>query len=73
MRLADFYAPELHEPGGTDAKRRLERTAMGKTLVCRAGRRSYDRVVATCMLGGRVLGALLRSAGGVEGGRGRPR
>lgn len=73
MRLANFYAPELHEPGGTDAKRRLGRTAMGKALVYWAGRRSYDRVVATCMLGGRAIGALLPSAGGVEGGRGRPR
>jgi micrococcal nuclease len=73
IRLADFYAPELHEAGGTEAKRRLERAVMGKTLVCRAGRRSYDRVVAACMLGGRPLGQLLRRAGGVEGGRGRRR
>ena len=69
VRLADFYAPELHEAGGRDAKRRLERLVMGKPLVCRAGRRSYDRVVAACTLGGRPLGALLRAAGGVEGGR----
>lgn len=73
IRLADFYAPELNEPGGTNAKRRLERIAMGKMLVCRAGRRSYDRVVAACTLGGRPLGSVLRAAGGVEGGRGRPR
>jgi micrococcal nuclease len=69
VRLADFYAPELHDAGGRDAKRRLERLVMGKPLVCRAGRRSYDRVVAACTLGGRPLGALLRAAGGVEGGR----
>ena len=69
VRLADFYAPELHEDGCRDAKRRLERLVMGKPLVCRAGRRSYDRVVAACSLGGRPLGALLRAAGGVEGGR----
>lgn len=73
IRLADFYAPELHEPGGRDAKRRLARSVMGRTLVCRAGRRSYDRVVASCTLGGQPLGALLRRAGGTEGGRGRPR
>ncbi len=73
VRIADFYAPELHEPGGLDAKRRLERVVMGRTLMCRAGRRSYDRVVANCTLGGRPLGALLRRAGGTEGGRGRPR
>jgi micrococcal nuclease len=74
VRLADFYAPELHEAGGREAKRRLERLAMGKPLVCRAGRRSYDRVVAACTLGGRPLGLLLRQAGGIEGGRAwRPR
>lgn len=73
IRLADFYAPELNEPGGIAAKRRLERIAMGKMLTCRAGRRSYDRVVATCTLGGRSIGSVLRAAGGVEGGRGRPR
>lgn len=73
IRLSDFYAPELHEPRGVDAKRRLERVAMGKTLVCRAGRRSYDRVVAACTIGGRPLGSVLRRAGGSEGGRGRPR
>ncbi len=73
IRLADFYAPELNEPGGFAAKRRLEQIAMGKVLTCRAGRRSYDRVVATCTMGGRPLGSVLRAAGGVEGGRGRPR
>jgi len=69
VRLADFYAPELHDAGGRDAKRRLERLVMRKPLVCRAGRRSYDRVVASCTLNGRPLGTLLRAAGGVEGGR----
>ena len=73
IRLADFYAPELNEPGGAAAKRRLAQIAMGKVLSCRAGRRSYDRIVATCTLNGRPLGYLLRAAGGVEGGRGRSR
>ena len=72
IRLADFHAPELQEPGGADAKRLLERSVMGKQLVCRAGRRSYDRVVAACTANGRALGTLLRDAGGREGGRGRP-
>lgn len=73
IRLSDFYAPELNEPGGRAAKRRLERIAMGKMLTCRAGRRSYDRVIAACTLGGLPIGSVLRAAGGVEGGRGRPR
>ncbi|MBT2189406.1 hypothetical protein [Sphingobium nicotianae] len=70
VRLGDFYAPELHEAGGTDAKVRLERLVMGKPLVCRAGKHSYDRVVANCTLNGRPVGQLLRARGGVEGGRG---
>lgn len=73
IRLADFYAPELHEPSGVEAKRRLERLVMGKVLACRAGRRSYDRIVATCSIAGRPLGDLLRASGGIEGGRGRRR
>lgn len=71
VRLGDFYAPELHDRGGAEAKRRLERLVLGKMLVCRAGRRSYDRVVGYCTLDGQPLGRLLRSAGGFEGGRGR--
>jgi endonuclease YncB( thermonuclease family) len=70
VRLADFYAPELHDRGGLEAKRRLERLVLGQTIRCRAGRRSYDRVVGACTLRGRPLGALLRAQGGIEGGRG---
>jgi len=73
VRLADFYAPELHEEGGSDARRRLERLVLGRTLACHAGRRSYDRVVAACYRYGRSIGALLRAAGGLEGGRGKRR
>lgn len=69
VRLGDFNAPELKEPGGERAKRLLAGTTMGRTLTCRAERRSYDRVVATCMLNGRRLGNELRRRGGVEGGR----
>lgn len=71
VRLSDFYAPELHGPGGADAKARLERLVMGRRLVCRADHRSYDRIVAACRLAGRPLGDLLRAEGGQEGGRGR--
>jgi len=64
VRLADFYAPELHEDGGAGARRRLLDIVIGKPITCRAGRRSYDRVVALCRLGGRPLGDLLRERGG---------
>lgn len=70
VRLADFYAPELHAPGGLAAKRALERVAMGRDVRCRAGRRSYDRVVALCRVRGERIGDLLRRAGAVEGGNG---
>ncbi len=69
VRLADFNAPELSEPDGRAARDTLSRLTMGRTLTCRAGRRSYDRVVAHCQLGGRPVGDLMRAAGVREGGR----
>lgn len=71
IRVADFYAVELHEPGGQDAKARASRALMDRTLVCRADHRSYDRIVAWCSLNGTPLGQVLRAAGVREGGRGR--
>lgn len=71
VRIADFYAPELHAPGGRKAKAALERIAKGKRAVCTAGRRSYDRVVATCRIGGVSIGELMRRQGISEGGNGR--
>lgn len=71
VRIADFYAPELNSPAGREAKAALERIAMGRQASCVAGRRSYDRVVATCSIGGRSVPDLMRAAGVKEGGRGR--
>lgn len=71
VRIADFYAPELREPGGERAKAVMERIALGQTVRCVAGRRTYDRVVATCTLRGVSLGSFMRRAGVREGGRGR--
>ncbi len=71
VRLADFYAVELHEPGGRQAKAALQSLVFGKRLDCVAGRRSYDRVVGQCRLNGQALGELLRRRGALEGGRGR--
>lgn len=71
VRVADFYAPELHEPGGREAKAVLSRIAMGQRVTCHAGKRSYDRVVAVCVLSGLSLGDRMRRAGVKEGGRGR--
>lgn len=71
VRVSDFYAPELSEPGGRKAKATLERIAKGKRVVCLAGGRSYDRVVAECRINGVSVGRLMRRAGVREGGRGR--
>lgn len=71
LRVADFYAPELHAPGGAQAKATLERITMGKRAVCKAQHRSHDRVVAVCRIGGISVGDLMRAAGVSEGGNGR--
>ena len=52
VRVADFYAPELHETGGPEAQAALEQIAKGKRVECVADHRSYDRVVAVCRLQG---------------------
>lgn len=71
VRVADFHAPELHAPGGREAKSALERIAFGKPIQCVAGKRSYDRVVANCSVSGTSVADLMRRAGVSEGGRGR--
>lgn len=55
VRLQDFNAPELSQPGGHAAKRALIRLAMGRPVRCLASHRSYDRIVARCTLAGRSL------------------
>ena len=70
IRLEDFYAPELHSPTGPAAKAALEKVAMGRNAECIVNRQSYDRVVATCRIGSRSIGDLLRAAGSIEGGNG---
>ncbi|MDP1617914.1 thermonuclease family protein [Phenylobacterium sp.] len=71
VRVADFYAPELNTPKGKRAKATLERLVKGERAVCRAEKRSYDRMVARCEVGGRSIGELMRHAGVESGGRGR--
>ena len=68
VRLADFYAAELHAPGGAEAKATLERVTRGQRLVCTANHRSHDRVVAVCRVSSDSVGSLLRRAGEREGG-----
>ena len=76
VRLADFFAPELNEPGGRQAKAALDQF-VGRRAVCTAQRgkngstRSYDRLIASCSIDGRSLAERLRQTGVAEGGRGR--
>jgi micrococcal nuclease len=70
VRIADFYAPELREPGGEAARRALAAIVAGRQLQCIAEHRSFDRIVAACHLGGVSLGDILRRAGVPEGGKG---
>jgi micrococcal nuclease len=71
VRLADFYAPELSQAGGPEAKAALDLIAKGRAAVCIAEHQTYDRVAAVCRVGGRSLGDLMRAAGVREGGNGR--
>ena len=70
VRLADFYAPESSEAAGAVAKAALSRFTLGRTAVCVAGLKTYDRVAARCQVDGRPIGDLMRSAAIAEGGRG---
>lgn len=74
VRLADFDAPELREQNGPRSRDILTRLARGRQVECTATRGrsgrvvSHDRVIATCLLGGRRLGDLLRSQRAPPGG-----
>lgn len=70
VRLADFYAPELSSPEGPSAKAALEEVALGRLAVCRARKKSYDRVVAACTIDGHSIAQSMRASGIKEGGRG---
>jgi len=69
VRLADFRAIELNQPGGREARTALIDIAMNRRVVCRTRNRTYDRVAADCVLDGVGLGDRLRAAGVPEGGR----
>ena len=77
IRLADWNAPELSEPGGQRAKAAMERITRGQHVSCTAVRGdgdrvvSYDRLVAVCSIRGVSLRDLMRQQGQREGGRGR--
>lgn len=71
VRVYDLYAVELNEPGGAESKAIAERVLLGQWVRCQARNRSWDRVVAICALGDRLVSDLLVEAGVAIGGRGR--
>lgn len=71
VRIADFNAPELSEPGGAAARDALEHLVRYKQASCVAGNRTHDRIAARCTVAGQPVADLLRGAGVREGGNGR--
>jgi len=78
IREADWFAPELHEPGGREAKAVMDRL-VGRRAVCTVRRgqngrvTSYDRVIASCSVDGVPIGVRMRAAGIAPGGRSLPK
>lgn len=76
IREARWFAPELNEPGGREAKRVMDRL-VGHRAACTVERgqngktSSYDRVIAACRVDGLPIGAIMQAAGIQAGGRGR--
>ena len=67
IRLWGIQAPERHEPAGPASTRALARIVTGKTLVCEAKGRSYERVVARCWIGRTdVAGEMVRQGQAVD-------
>lgn len=75
IREARWFAPELREPGGREAKRVMD-GLVGRRALCTVERgqngrtSSYDRVIAACRVDGHPIGAIMNAAGIKPGGRG---
>ncbi|MDO8912315.1 MAG: thermonuclease family protein [Phenylobacterium sp.] len=51
IRLWGIDAPELQTAAGPAARRALADLTAGQTLVCTRKSKSYDRIVAQCLIG----------------------
>lgn len=69
IRLADWYAVEIDEPGGPEAKYLLKNLVLGRYVTCVSGRKNWDRVIAQCTMDGRPMRDWIIEQGGVEGGK----
>lgn len=60
IRIADFYAPELNQPGGVQAKLKLSNLILDKRVELRNYQRlSYGRLVCDVLFEGRNIRFLL--------------
>lgn len=56
VRLRNIYAPELREPGGREAKQRLQqRIDSGELRIERRGKDKYGRTLGTAYVGGQRI------------------
>lgn len=61
IRLQNFNAPEMDQPGGQQAKARLQAITRGKTVHCDGkARDKYARLVARCSVNGVDIGKEMR-------------
>jgi len=64
IRLNVVSAPELDEPLGQQSKKFMRGLVDGKSLRCElSGKKTYDRLVGTCYLGGQDIGVAVIAAG----------
>lgn len=68
VRVSDFNAPELNQPGGIAARDALRGIALNKVVARVGTHHNGERIVARCTLNGRSVGDLMREAGVPEGG-----
>ncbi|MGG2362378.1 thermonuclease family protein, partial [Salmonella enterica] len=64
IRIWGIAAPELHEPGGREAKTYMaELVALGRVSCIDSGGRSHNRIVAMCSVRRLDLGAEMVGSG----------
>ncbi len=64
IRLNGVSAPELDESLGQQSKQFVHDLVMGKSVRCEmTGAKTYDRIVGTCYLDGKDIGATVISVG----------
>lgn len=64
VRLRNFDAPELSDPGGPEASQTLAAIIAGRQVHCDpVARDRYGRTVALCQVDGLDLGKAMRAAG----------